>query len=227
MIKVSFKNIELALSFCLCIFLIGCSMIKILPDVSINNVNNVNKKNYISEIGDEIIRCIKERDKIGINSLYCDKVKNTEYLMNQINYIFEYIDKNGGIVIEDGKWNHPASHGSYDGSGSRSIQYFSCKYSGIVSINDKQYDLRFTTYQKFKKHKDYEGVHCIYFIEKVSGETIDKILQNNNGDEHKKKYFCFDLINTNYHIYIDESVLPKELYEADIYLIPDNLEDDR
>ena len=202
--------------------------LKSIPNGSISKVQREtqNINNYMNEIGSEIIRCLKEEDKEGMNELFCDRIKNTNYSYDRINIVFDYIMNNGGVYIGNGEWTSPVGHGSnnYDG---KTVEYLSCKYLGDVKIGDKEYDLRFTAYQILKKHKEYEGVHCIYFVEKIDGETLDKILQNKEKKIEMKRYLGMDLINTNYDTYDDESILPKELYLNDSYEIPSNLEDDR
>ena len=201
---------------------------KLLPNGSVNKVQKETKNinNYMNEIGSEIIRCLKEQDKEGINKLFCNKVKSTNYSYDRINIIFDYIKNSGKVYIGNGEWTSPVGHGSNDWNG-KTTEYLSCKYLGDVRIWDKEYDLKFTAYQVLKKHKDYEGVHCIYFIEKVSDEILDKVLQNKEKTIERKRYLGMDLINTNFNTYIDESIIPKELYENDLYLIPNNFEDDR
>ena len=119
---------------------------------SINKVQTVSKGEYeyANEIGSEIIRCLKEKDKIALNNLFCDKIKDTEYLQKEIDIIFDYIDNNGGLLIEDSTWSVPTSHGSFNNG--RSIAYVSCKYDNTVFINSRVYELRFTAYQMLNKH---------------------------------------------------------------------------
>lgn len=110
---------------------------KLLPNGSVNKVQKETQSinNYMNDVGKEIIRCIKERDKKGISNIFCDKIKDTEYLNNEINIIFDHIDNNGGISIEDGEWTSPVGHGSNDFEG-KTVEYLACKYSGIVKIGN-------------------------------------------------------------------------------------------
>ena len=52
---------------------------------SINKVQTVSKGEYAyaNEIGSEIVRCLREKDKKALNNLYCDKIKDTEYLQKE------------------------------------------------------------------------------------------------------------------------------------------------
>ena len=223
----SFKFMKTFTILTFCISLLGCSPFKLFNNINIDSIIKSDKKNYVSEMGEEILRCIKEKDKKGISSLYCQKVENTEYLSKQIDYIFDYIDKNGGLIIKNGSWNYPSSHGSYDGSGSKSIQYFSCKYSGNVYINNIQYDLRFTAYQKLKKHQEYEGVITISIVEHIDSKIIDKAYKyREENDTIKRIFLGFDLFNFNYYTLQYMSILPKELNENEEYELLDSLEDD-
>ena len=194
---------------------------------SINKVQTVSKGEYeyANEIGSEIIRCLKEKDKIALNNLFCHKIKDTEYLQKEIDIIFDYIDNNGGLLIEDSTWSVPTSHGSFNNG--RSIAYVSCKYDNTVFINSREYELRFTAYQMLKKHIEYQGIHCIYLIEKVSQEVLDKILAKDEKQKNEKAYLGIDIIYTDNNSCTDVSILPKEILENPLYEIPDNLEDDR
>ena len=112
------------------IFLSAFSFWNLLPNGSVNKVQKETQSinNYMNDVGKEIIRCIKERDKKGISNIFCDKIKDTEYLNNEINIIFDHIDNNGGISIEDGEWTSPVGHGSNDFEG-KTVEYLACKYS--------------------------------------------------------------------------------------------------
>ena len=181
---------------------------------------------YMHEIGKEIIRCIKQKDKKSINNLFCDKIKDSEYLKNQIDFIFNYIDENGGIVIEDGKWEIPNSRRSY-GGGSKTLEYFSCRYGGKVLINKKLYELRFTAYPVFKYHMDYEGVINMGFLEYMTDEMIEKSLNYEGNNTHKRVFLGFDLFNVDYNTLQYMSILPKELNENEEYELLDSIENDR
>lgn len=198
---------------------------KLLPNGSVNKVQKETQSinNYMNDVGKEIIRCIKERDKKGISNIFCDKIKDTEYLNNEINIIFDRIDNNGGISIEDGEWTSPVGHGSNDFEG-KTVEYLACKYSGIVKIGSTQYVLRFTAYQVLKKHIEYQGVHNIYFLEIVDKDTIREM---NKKNQKKQRYLGMYLLNVDYEKYEWKHIYDKVFYENDLYLIPDNLEDDR
>ena len=188
---------------------------------SINKVKTVSKGEYAyaNEIGSEIVRCLREKDKKALNNLYCDRIK-------EIDIIFDYIDGNGGLSIEDSTWSVPTSHGSFNGG--KSIAYVSCKYDKIVYINNKEYELRFTAYQVLKYNKQYEGVLTISINEYKNHELIEKSLKYQEMNNNEKiVYLGFHLRNTNYSTYQSISILPKELYINDLYEIPNNLEDDR
>ena len=202
------------------IFLSAFSFWNLLPNGSVNKVQKETQSinNYMNDVGKEIIRCIKERDKKGISNIFCDKIKDTEYLNNEINIIFDHIDNNGGISIEDGEWTSPVGHGSNDFEG-KTVEYLACKYSGIVKIGSTQYVLRFTAYQVLKKHIEYQGVHNIYFSEIVDKDTIREM---NKKNQKKQRYLGMDLLNVDYEKYEWKHIYDKAFYENDLYLIPDN-----
>lgn len=112
---------------------------KLLPNGSVNKVQKETKNinNYMNEIGSEIIRCLKEQDKEGINKLLCNKVKSTNYSYDRINIIFDYIKNSGKVYIGNGEWTSPVGHGSNDWNG-KTAEYLSCKYLGDVRIGDKE-----------------------------------------------------------------------------------------
>lgn len=204
--------------------------LKSLPNGSVSKVQKEtqNINSYMNDVGKEIIRCIKERDKKGISNIFCDKIKDTEYLNNEINIIFDYIDNNGGISIEDGEWTSPVGHGSNDYDG-KTVEYLSCKYMGDVRIGDKKYELRFTAYKILKKHLEYQGLLTVTINEYISDEDLDKIdvSNNSNNNKQKKVFLGFQSYILNKKTFMYESILPNDFYKNDLYLIPDNLEDDR
>ena len=206
----------------------ACSLSQFLPNKMFYNVHSIseNEYNYVNHIGNEIIRCLKEKDKKGLNSLFCSKVRDTEYLNSQISFIFNYFDEYHDIVIEDGEWQLPYSHGSNDYSG-KIIEYVSCKYDGKIFIDKKRYELRFTAYLVFKYHNDYEGVVNIGFLEYMTDEILDKSLECENNIQNEKKVFLgLNFYYINYNTYQYVSILPKGLNEKKEYEIPDNIEND-
>ena len=181
---------------------------------------------FANEIGNKILKCLKEKDKQGLNDLFCEKIKNTIYLNDEIDYIFNYIDILGDINIEDSIWNVPVSHGSFNEG--QSIEYVSCKYDKRIFTNDKEYELRFTAYKIFRKHKEFEGVLNISLVEYKTDEMIEKSLQyKDNNKIERKNYLGINLYNVDYNTFQNISILPVELYENPLYEIPDDLEADR
>lgn len=194
----------------------------------INEVQTVSKGEYAyaNEIGSEIVRCLREKDKKALNNLYCDKIKDTEYLQKEIDIIFDYIDGNGGLSIEDSTWSVPTSHGSFNGG--KSIAYVSCKYDNIIFIKGKEYELCFTAYQVLRNHLEYQGVNCIFFLEHMTDEILDKSFKYKDDSKVDKKiYLGFDFFDINYDNFQYFTILPKELSENSLFEVPDNLEEDR
>lgn len=67
---------------------------------------------------------------------------------------------------------------------------------------------------------------CIIFI---FSEIVDKdtIREMNKKNQKKQRYLGMDLLNVDYEKYEWKHIYDKVFYENDLYLIPDNLEDDR
>ena len=211
--------------------LYSCSFIEKLPKVSkINEMQKVVKKSgykYLDEIGSKIIQCLKERNKNNLNDLFCDKIRNSDYLFNEIGIVFDYIDKNGGIIIENENWSSPFGHGSNNYEG-KTIEFYYGECDNIT-IGNKKYKLCIRTYQILKKHKEYEGINNLYFLENVSQDIRKQSIENKTIDNksNNKSYLGFTLFNKNLETLEWENIIPKEVEENDLYEIPSNLEDDR
>lgn len=186
----------------------------------IENINNYKPKKriYIDNMGNEIIRCINEKDKQSLSSLFCDKVKNTDYLNRQIDFFFDYIDKQGGLFIDDsGKWVDGGGHGAYSG-GRRVIDRTSCNYDKDITIGNKKYLLSFSEYSILLGHKEYEGITNITFRD--DRDISDATLEQTNialNDKTPGKYLGIGIFNTNWETYLRENVAPKEIYENEEY----------
>ena len=195
---------------------------KLLPNGSVNKVQNETAilNDYISKTGKEIIRCIKEDDREGLNILFCEKARNSDYLNRKIDIVFDFIKENG-IVFKNEHWSSPYSHGS-TGYGEKTIEWVYGLCENII-IGNKIYNLDFTAYEILKKHQEYEGLLDIHFNEdydynKLEGKKLKGVA---------KDYLGIDLLNINYKYYSWESIISDKTVENDLYLIPDNLEDDR
>lgn len=163
------------------------------------------QNDYCNEVGNEIIRCLKENDRYGINNLFCDKVKDTDYLKKKIDIVFNYIDNSGGIVLDDGKWKIGASHGSNDGKGGRTIDFISCQLIGNIKMRNKKiYMLGFNAYKKFKFHNDLEGVLDICFYETTGENTIRGVKKNN------KNYMGINIFNISIDGKYWENIIPMD-----------------
>ena len=227
------NRLQIKIKYCILItlslLLNSCSTAKLvlktfdlLPRGSMERVISKSEYDYANEVGNEIIRCLKEQDKKSLSDMFCDKVKGSEYLNREIEIVFDYINKNGGLVIKNSMWSVPYSHGSFNDG--KSIAYVSCIFDTDVCIGDKEYELRFTAYQLLKNHLEYQGLLNILMFEKISTDIIEKNISNMNDN---KSYLGINIYNENYELYMRNSVIPVVFYENDLYLIPDNLEDDR
>lgn len=173
--------------------------------------------------GSEIIRCIKEKDKISLSNLFCSKVKNTDYLEKEIDFFFDYVDRQGGIVIDDcGKWVGGGGHGAYSG-GRRVIQYDGHQYDKKVLIGNKEYTLSYGAYITLIEHKEYEGITLITFRD--GRNLLDATLDQRNialNDRTPGEYLGIGIFDTNYETYLRENVAPKEIYENEEYRFDSN-----
>ena len=210
-----FKNIRLVMFvFFLLIIqgLIGCTLIK-----SIDTGQNIKKNMHKDIIGDEIIRCILERDKVSLSNLFCEKVRNTDYLNKEIDFFFDYIDEYGIQIDEGGKWESGSGHSSQSG-GRRVVDLRGGDYERVIEIGNKEYNISFIEYTILMGHKEYEGVTHI-IISDVRN-LLDATLEQRNvaiNDNTPSKYLGIGIFNTNYNSYLYENVAPKELYENEEY----------
>ena len=191
----------------------------------IENINNYKPKKriYIDNMGNEIIRCLNEKDKQSLSALFCDKVKNTDYLNRQIDFFFDYIYKQGGLFIDDsGKWVDGGGHGANSG-GRRVIEYQGCNYDKDVEIGNKKYLLSFGRYDILLRHKEYEGITLITFrdVRDISDATLEQTNIALN-DKTPGKYLGIGIFNTNWETYLRENVAPKEIYENEEYRFDDD-----
>ena len=174
-------------------------------------------------IGDEIIRCINGKDKKSLSNLFCDKIKNTDYLNRQIDFFFDYIDKQGGIIIDDtGEWT---SNGGHAGSNGWNIvvDYKGMRYDKDILIGIKKYSLHFGAYITLAKHKEYEGITHIqlFDIRDLSNATPEQATIAWN-DKTAGEYMGIGIYNINFKTYLDENVAPKEIYENEEYRFDDD-----
>lgn len=196
------------------------SLFIVKDDIHVNNQEFKYGSEFISEIGPEIIRCLKETDKQTLNSLFCEKVKNTKYLKEKIDYLFGYIEKMGGLYIDDsGKWN-PAGggHGSrnfYE----RTVEYEGYEYDKTIKIGDFEYNLDVSFYLVNKNHKEYEGVTRIFLWSSRDYNVSHSNSVINNSSDNKDFYLGFDIINYNSETFKWDSIVPSEINENEEYIV--------
>lgn len=204
------------------ILLSAFSFWKLLPNGSIDKVQKETKNlnNYMNKTGSEIIRCIKEKDKERLNALFCEKVKDTNYLKQKMDIVLDYISEKN-ITFKNEDWESPYSHGSTGYSG-KTVEWISCKCKNIL-IDNKEYVLNFNAYEILKGHKEYEGVLHIYFTEEIDKNKLQGRLIKNK----EKGYLGIDLVNIDYDNLEWKNIVPKEIDENEQYVIPDDLEKGR
>lgn len=228
MFKVLFKVLLYKKTFLILLFIV---FYVVISGCSINNVEKL-KNNpivvYKNEVTAEIIRCIKEKDKVCLNDLFCERVKDTQYLNRQIDAFFNYIDKQGDMIIDDnGKWKDYGHH-SRRRSGKRVIDFYSWKYNKEISIGNKKYILYCGVYATFLNHNEYEGINEISLIEQIS----DKFKNNENKDDiifsggEQERSLGIELLNYNYNISNHENIISKSVPIEKMYSYTfDELED--
>ena len=212
------RIIKIIVGLLLSVLLTACSFFELSLNGSVykeQNETKVIKGDYIHKTGKEIIRCIKEDDRESINALFCEKVRDSDYLNRKIDIVFDYIKENG-ITFESEKWSVPYSHGSF-GNGHRTVQWVSGECKNIY-INNKKYTLNIIAYEIIKGHPEYEGVLHIYFSELVDSDKLKGrvIKRNNTGG-----YLGIDLVNINYVDCIWENIVQNKYAENELYIIPD------
>ena len=216
------RIIEMVIVVIVFTVLTAFSFWKLLPNGSVNKVQNETAilNDYISKTGKEIIRCIKEDDREGLNILFCEKARNSNYLKKKIDIVFDFIKENK-IVFKNEIWSSPYSHGSTGYSG-KTVEWVSCECKNVF-INNKEYILNFNASEVLKGHPEYEGVLHIYFSELIDNDKLKgrMIKRNDNG------YLGIDLVDINYDDCIWENIVPKEFDKNELYIIPDDLEEGR
>lgn len=175
---------------------------------------------YANEIGPQIINCLLEKNREGLKDLFCEKVKNTEFLEKEIDFLFNYIDNNGGLRIENNhnSWKAPAEHGSQN-YGKKVINFVGADYKGKVYIGNKEYRLGFSAYSILKKHPEYVGILKIGFYENIDYTKIteNEITDMVNTPNTEDNYLGFCILNFNYDNLNDENALPASLYMNEEY----------
>lgn len=193
-------------------------VILLLPSCNSNSFVDNNKMITKNKTGNEIIRCIIEKDKEGLNNLFCKKIKDTDYLNNQIDFIFNYIDKQSGINIDSaGEWIDGGGHGSYSG-GRKVIDLQGWNYNKDILIGHKKYTLQYMEYNVIEGHKEYEGITHIMFTD--TRDLLDLSLEKINiakNDRTPTNYLGIGIFNTNYMTCLWENVSPKEICENEDY----------
>lgn len=183
---------------------------------SIKNIEKT-RTEYINEIGTEIIRCINERDKTGLNNLFCDKLKNTVYLNRQIDFFLDYIDNHNELEFNNGMWVDNGGHGS-NNHGRKVVDRNGWKYDKIITINNKEYILYCSAYITLIGHKEYEGLTHISFrnVRDISNLDTEKFNIAFN-DRNSIKYMGIGIYDFNYDTLRYENIAPKEIYENEEY----------
>lgn len=118
---------------------------------------------------DEIIRCFNEKDSDGLKSMFCETVKKTENLDEQIENAFDFID--GEIT-------------SYDyliGSESKSVDEGKVTkkrvYPWITEIltdKNRKYEMQFDSYIIYENKDEAIGIICIEIFDREA-DTSCKI----------------------------------------------------
>lgn len=219
------KNIKLV-KFIYCILiifvLVSCRQTTCSQSKSMNINQMYKEKEFMNVAGREIIRCIKERDKESLSDLFCEKVRNTDYLNKEIDFFFKYIDEYDIQIDEGGKW---VSNGGHSGSNGWDIvvDYKGARYDKNVTIGLKKYDFAYGYYKTLTKHKEYEGITYIIFCDErnLLSAPLEKINIAKN-DRSPGDYLGIGIYNTNYDTYLRENVVPKEIYENDEYRFDDD-----
>ena len=199
------------------------SLSSCLPYIKIPKVENKIDVKFQATAGRDIIVALKEQNVEKLSNVFCKKVANTKYLNDNINYVFEYINLNGGLMIPDGKWKFDgSSHGAYSG-GREVVDYGGWDYNKEVFIGNKKYRLVCNSYFTLIGHKDYEGITHINFVEtienSIENDDFLKKLNNalNSSGSQPIKYLGMGIFNFNYETFLDENVAPKEIYENEEY----------
>ena len=181
-----------------------------------NDLKYMTSYQYIRIIGPEVIRCLNERDKEGLNNLFCDKVKNTEYLNNQIDFMFDYFDKNGLKIEEGGEWQVPVEHGAHSKYSGRVVNFLGGRYSKNAFVENKKYSLKISAYTILKKYPEYVGVTQIGFSEIVNHKRTANEISSLN-ERTPESYLEFSLCNFDYETLSMYRILPEELYKNEEY----------
>lgn len=218
MIDIISKVIDF-IKYIITIFVMIVSLIPSLfmpAEGSIKNIEET-RVEYINQIGPEIIRCINERDKMSLNNLFCDKLKNTEYLNRQIDFFFDYIDKYDESGFNNGTWIDNGGHGS-NNRGRKVVDRNGWKYNKEIIIKNKEYILYCGAYITLIGHKEYEGITHISIRDDRDISNLDTEKFNIAfNDRNSIKYMGIGVFDFNYDTLRYENVAPKEIYENEEY----------
>lgn len=190
-------------------------------------LSNVLSYDYVNQVGPEVIRCLKERDREGLNDLFCDKVKDTDYLQKEMDFLFNYIDSNGGLTIEEGaQWTVPGEHGSRSNKGEEVVNFFGCLYWGEVYIGTKRYSIWVNTYAILKKYPEYIGVGRIIFNEvfdrSILTENEKQILIDKANKGKYDSYLGFSIFDFSRELCNYTMIIPSNIYKIKEYKYDDD-----
>ena len=186
---------------------------KVLSDIKLKT-----SAEYINEIGPEIIRCINKKDKIGLSCLFCEKVRNTDYINREVNFLFDYVNNNSNLIIDDnGNWVSNGGHG-VNNLGRKTVNFEGWIYDKEILIGSKKYTLECGAYTIMIGRKEYEGITYITFcdVRNLSNLSLERFnIAYNNQNEFA--FLGIGIFNFNYDTLRYENVAPKEIYENEEY----------
>jgi len=140
--------------------LMGCNYIY-------RNKDYQTPEEYATEQSEYIMKCVVNKDKEGLKSVFSKHIAETHDLDNEIDEFFGFID--GEIISYD----EPV--GRESGASMENGEYIERRLNGwtknIMTGTGKKYHISFMIYQIYKEDEDKVGVKRITIIDKTDEEN--------------------------------------------------------
>ena len=126
---------------------------------------------YVTEKGQHIMECVVNNDKEGVKKVFSKHVAEICNLDKEIDDLFMFFDGKiisygepkeygGGYILRDGEYVEKEVGG---------------RVNNIKTDTGGNYYLFFSSYQVYKKNKDYEGVEYILIVDEADKENKTKL----------------------------------------------------
>lgn len=141
--------------------------------ISLSSCQAIEKKLFpyagtAEKMRDSVMDCFTDQNVEVLKDLFCDEIKNTHDLDEEIQAAFEFIQ--GNIVSYDLSMYGPSGEEVRDGK--VVLKDRSINVDKIITDLDNEYKIAFNYYLVNEEHKDMVGITFITVTDKKSTESI-------------------------------------------------------